>query len=724
MNSTTLRLLPILFFCISLQAFGINNTIYIGKHSRISEIAMEKLGKNLQFSVKPLSDLERGNKDGQEITLLNIKNDQDWIRKHQLSIGNIKPEGYQLLKDRSSICLVGGDERGLMHGILDLRDYLSEGGQLNSIKPKLRNAHFPFRAIKFNLPWSSYRYGESLQLHYETVRDTLFWRSFLNMMADNRFNALTLWNLHPFTFMIQPKNFPEANQFTGQEFADWQQFWHTLFRMAKERGIETYIVNWNIFTSPGMTEAHNVANYKDEKEWNYGYTPADTSQIIIDYTRQCVTQTINEYPNLTGIGTSVGERMKMPIDDAMAWIKKTYIEGIKQADRKVKFIHRAPFSVSPVEARKYIESYTNIKNIDYPIIMEFKFNWSHGHSSPYLSITHGGKINDQYWNPKPTNYRMAWMMRNEDFLMLNWGNTDFIRKQIQVNDLKDITMGYFLGSETYIPAKEYRMSPDVHFNWKYAFQKQWEFYQMWGRLLYNPQLPDSFFVDQYTQRYGKPVAKKMFEAMKLGSEMPLQLASFYQGTWDFTLYCEGFLNGLQIYRNYKEPGEAFINVKEMITHPVLDKRYLNINEYTNLKLNDKPIKNEEITPPKLAEKMEQNGNQLIQLCSELNHLPAKDSVNFNIELNDLKTWAYLSLYFSEKLKGAMFLDEAVKTKSKDLQKKSMEHLTTAAGYWKEIMNSTQQYQEVSLLHIRTFKFHWKYYYPKVLKDIEIAKSSL
>ena len=227
--------------------------------------------------------------------------------------------------------------------------------------------------------------------------------------------------------------------------------------------------------------------------------------------------------------------------------------------------------------------------------MEFKFNWSHAHSSPHLSITHGGRIKDQYWNPRPTNYQMAWMMRNEDFIMLNWGNADFIREHIAVNG-QDFVAGYFVGSETYIPAKEFRMKAGVPYDWKYAFEKQWEFYQMWGRLLYNPDLPDDFFIDQFALKYGEDVGAKMFEALQLGSRMPLALASFYQGTWDFTLYCEGFLNGGQLYRNYKESTKAFINVEEMITHPTLDQRYLSIDEFTDRKIGNELIREEEITP--------------------------------------------------------------------------------------------------------------------------------
>src|ERR1035441_3896369 len=107
--------------------------------------------------------------------------------------------------------LTGGGERGAMYGLLDVAEQLRLAGSLSKIPQRTVRPRMGFRAIKFNLPWMSYRKGEALQLHMETARDLNFWRSFLDMMAENRFNTLTLWNLHPFTFMIRPKNFPEAS---------------------------------------------------------------------------------------------------------------------------------------------------------------------------------------------------------------------------------------------------------------------------------------------------------------------------------------------------------------------------------------------------------------------------------------------------------------------------------------------------------------------------------
>lgn len=141
---------------------------------------------------------------------------------------------------------------------------------MRNVEEKLSNPRFEFRAIKFNLPWSSYRPSENpaMSLHTETCRSLRFWQRFLDMMAENRFNVLSLWNLHPFTYMIRPKGFAEACPFSDKELAQWQGFWRRLFSMAKERGIETYIVNWNIVVSPEFAKAHEVT------ERHYNTVPA------------------------------------------------------------------------------------------------------------------------------------------------------------------------------------------------------------------------------------------------------------------------------------------------------------------------------------------------------------------------------------------------------------------------------------------------------------------
>src|SRR5690606_14468733 len=162
------------------------------------------------------------------------------------------------------------------------------------------------RGNKHSLPWETDRPRSALSQHYGTARDLKYWEAFLDMMVENRFNAISLWNLHPYTFMVRPKNFPEASPRSEKEQAEWQRLYREIFRMAKERALDTYIVHWSIFVSRELARAHDVARVNFYPHY---YVPGDTSEIVRRYLRESVKQVLEEYPDLDGIGISHGEGM-------------------------------------------------------------------------------------------------------------------------------------------------------------------------------------------------------------------------------------------------------------------------------------------------------------------------------------------------------------------------------------------------------------------------------
>jgi hypothetical protein len=124
------------------------------------------------------------------------------------------------------------------------------------------------------------------------------------MLVDNRFNVITMWTLQPFTYMIQPRNFPEASPWTPAELEEWRGLYRDIFRLAKERGLDTYVVHWNIFVSEAFAKAHRLAG---QNFYPHYYVPGDTSEVVKRYLRESVKQTLEEYPDLDGFGVSHGE---------------------------------------------------------------------------------------------------------------------------------------------------------------------------------------------------------------------------------------------------------------------------------------------------------------------------------------------------------------------------------------------------------------------------------
>lgn len=643
-------------------------------------------------------------------------------------------EAFSIAKDKKTITISGGDERGIIYGCLDVAESISNKTSLLALKNKQQKPHLALRAVKFDLPWDTYRHSTALDLHDQTCRDTAYWKAFLDMMAENRLNSLSLWNLHTYPFLIKPKNFPEASPWTDTEMKEWQTLFHTIFRMAKERAIDTYIIPFNIFVTPQFAKAHNVAMNNLEHHF---FVEGDTSEIVKRYTRECVTQMLEEYPDLTGIGLTLGEGMAgMTPQQREDWMKETIIEGMRQAKRKSKLIHRIPFSsttgslgITSIETEKLtrqaIEEEYDMGFTDGPIWADLKFNWSHAHSTPKLIKVHGGKLYDTYFNPVPQKYKITWTARNEDFFCLRWGVPAFVREHVLTNS-QPYVGGYFIGSETYIPAKDYFTIDSINLPWKYAFERQWLFYKIWGRLLYDPSETDAIFQSEFIRRYGKK-ANNLLEASSLAGKTPLRLASDFDLGWDFTLYSEGMM----ALDNSKKRVE-YISIDRLINQPTLDTDYISVKDYVKAVQTKQSFAKNKTTPLALASMLEKDCNKALQLIQSIQ--PGTDKALL-YELADIQTWANLGLHFAEKLKGAVALQTYRTSGDEKNKQAAIQHLQIALQYWDKVVSITRPlYKDMPLVHYSEqdgkpwqendhLRFHWQLIRPDVAKDVETAKNA-
>jgi hypothetical protein len=644
-------------------------------------------------------------------------------------------EAFSIKTEASAISITGGDETGLIYGSLSITEDLRNGVPLQKIKSKTELPKLPFRAIKYDMPWDTYRHSYALDLHSESCKDVNYWKAFLDMMVENRFNVLSLWNLHPYVYMIKPKTFPEASPWNDSEMKQWQNLFRSIFRMAKERGIDTYVIPFNIFVSPEFAKAHNVA--MDNLDHHF-FVNGDTSEIVKRYTRECVAQLLQEYPDLSGMGLTLGEGMGgMTPQQREDWMKATIIEGMRLAGRKSKLIHRIPFSsttgslgVTSIETeqltRKGIEQEAAMDFIIDPVWADLKFNWSHAHSTTKLIKVHGGKLWGAYFNPVPEDYKITWTARNEDFFCLRWGVPSFIRSHINANSPAYVG-GYMIGSETYIPAKDYFTNPKIKVNWKWAFERQWLFYKIWGRLLYNPATPDAIFKAEFIRRYGKE-GTNLLEASSLAGKVPLRLASSFDFTWDFSLYSEGFM---ALDNTVKRVD--YISIDRIINQPPIDPGYVSIAEYVKTLSSGGAFISSRITPDLVANLVENDCRKALALVDKIN---TTNNTALMFEVADIKAWANIGLHFAEKIRAGIALQNFRTKGGEGNRQTAVKHLENALKYWDAVIGITRPiYNDMPLTHyseqngVRSKEnqyllFHWEKLRPDLLKDIEVAKNAV
>lgn len=710
----------ILFVCVSLATMSMAQRVFV----EVSQPSARS-----RYATRQLAEALRS----QRYTITTDARQADHVVRLAVDSGSLAPEAYRIDQQGKQLTITGGDERGLIYGVLGVTEDLRNAVPLKRIRDRREQPYLALRAIKFDLPWDTYRHSEALDLHYATCRDTLYWRAFLDMMVANRFNALSLWNLHPYTYMIRPTNFPKATPFNDAQLREWQTLFRAIFRMADERAIDTYLVPFNIFTSPEFSKAYNV-NPQLNNLTHQHFTDGDTSDIVRRYTRECVTQVLQEYPQLTGFGLTLGEAMGgMTPQQRENWMGATIIEGMRQAGRKTKLIHRIPFSsttgslgVTSVETekltRKSIEREGALPFIEGPIWADLKYNWSHAHSTPTLVKVHGGKLYDTYFTPNPTAYKITWTVRNEDFFCLRWGVPDFVRAHIAATH-QPYMGGYFLGSETYIPAKDYFTTPGGRVDWQYAFERQWLFYKLWGRLQYNPQTPDAVFGAEFVRRYGASAAP-LLKASALASATALRFASSIDFTWDFSLYSEGMM-AFDSLKNV-----AYVSVKQQMTQPPLDPTYVSVADYVQTTQAGRSVGPKKVSPLQLAAQLETDCQKALKLVQ-----PIRVASNRSLlyEVADVKIWAYLGLHLAEKLRGAVALQTYQITGNRAQQQAAIARLRTALRHWDEVVAITRPlYNDMPLVHLteqkghtwaenNKLRFHWAYLRPAVANDITFAE---
>ena len=352
-----------------------------------------------------------------------------------------------------------------------------------------------------------------------------------------------------------------------------------------------------------------------------------------------------------------------------------------------------------------------------------KFNWSHGHSTPKLVKVHGGKLGDTYFKPLPTNYQIVWQVRNEDFFALRWGVPDFIRQHIAQNGTQHYVGGYFVGSETYIPALDYFTAIDSRSNWKYAFERQWLFYKLWGRLLYDPTTPDAVFAGGIHAPLRRDRRGRCSTPTRWPRTPSCGWHRSFDSRWDFTLYSEGFL-ALQ--------GEEtnYIGVDALIKQPTMDPDYVSVADYVKTVRAGGRFAADRITPDKLADaaRARQSPRARARQATSTHAAIPRSSTKSPM----CSTWAYLGLHLAEKLRGAIALENFRAGGKPDDQQRAIAHLSKALAHWDEVIRITRPlYRDMKLTHYNGNSFdanpnnlfHWALIRDEVAQDVEVARQA-
>jgi hypothetical protein len=657
---------------------------------------------------------------------------------------SLRPEGFALLQAGSGnareLWVVGADVAGEMYGGLELAEEIQAFGVDGVPLLTQKNPYMPLRGTKFNLPLDvrtpSYTdMSDSAQAALATIWDFEFWRAYLDQLARDRYNFVSLWNEHPFPSMVRVPEYPdvaladvlrstapfdEDYPTTGTGLVTPQmltrvevlrkltidekiEFWRRVMRYAKERNIDFHLITWNIFT-------YGV-------DGKYGITDAIDNPKTVDYFRASVRAMFRTYPLLRGIGLTTGENMGEATFEAKeSWAFATYGQGTLDAaraepGRRFRFIHRQHQTRAGDIARTFrplVES----PNIDF--VFSFKYAQAHA-----LSSTRQTFHTD--FAQSLGGLKTLWTLRNDDALMFRWAAPDFVREFIQ-NIPAEKSAGYYLGSDMWVWAREF-LDKQPATPRQLEIDKHWLHFLLWGRLGYDPTLDNERIVSLVGQRFPGVDAKRLLDAWQNASLIYPLLTGFHWGEFDFQWYIEGCRS---------RPGPAqtasgFHDVNRFITlgvHPATDN--ISIPAYVAGVLHGKAPAG---TPPlELAGRIAARADAALNTLKALPPLharqpapPTPSSDELHRTLGDIRAMAHLGKYYSFKIRGATELALFRATSAPAHQERAIQSLSEAARAWRAYTHQASAQYRNPVWTNRVGIVDWAELTAAVDHDIAIAR---
>jgi hypothetical protein len=628
---------------------------------------------------------------------------------------------------RRTITVQGVDAAGAMYGGLDIAEAIRTG-TLDALKDSDHTPHIARRGIKFNIPLDlrtpSYTdCSDAAQANIPEMWERAFWTAFLDAMARHRYNVLSLWSLHPFPSMVKVAEFPEVAlddvwrtraklddnfSFSGvgyvrpEMLADHEvvkrltmdekiAFWRWVMQQAADRGIQLYVFTWNVFTFGA--------------EGKHGITDDVGNETTKKYFRASVREMVKTYPLLAGMGITAGEGMPHKMDSKVkeAWLWETYGEGVRDAlkdDPKRVFgmIHRFHWTAQS----EILEAFK-----EYPGPFEFSFKYSVAHM---YSITNPPFIQPLLEGLAPG--RKTWLtVRNDDIYTFRFGDPVYARDYIRNMPPPDKMAGFYMGPDGYTWGRDFlERSPDSGKH-PLVMEKQWYAFKLWGRLAYEPSLPDSHFERMLAARHPKASSQQLFRALQEASKVMPLITRFFWGDIDLKWYPEACLS--------HPKSKGFYTVRHFmdgISMPGAN--VLCIRDWRASLAARTPM--EGASPLQIAEALERAATETLAALDALREA-AKQDAELQKNVNDCEALAWLGRYYASKIRGACALALFDTNSATSEQESALRLLGDALSNWKKYA-AIRDAHYVPALYNRVGYVDITALTEKVAADIEIARN--
>jgi hypothetical protein len=617
-------------------------------------------------------------------------------------------------KNNKSVWVISGsDDTGLMYGLLDVAERIgwSAGPKspMSEVTEITEQPDVSERAV--SLYTMNRRYWES------RFYDETYWARYLDMLAQNRFNSMVVifgyengGFLAPcYPYFFDTEGFPDVTMvgITPQEQKRNLDALNRLIQMAHDRGIRFTVGIWDHIYRGGVQGGGAAGADVVSDKPVHGLVWGVNSDNLTSYNKTALAKFVKLVPDLDAIQFRMHNESGLKRNEQVGFWQDVF-KMIKEVSPDLSLDLRAKELPEAV-----VQSALDV-GVKFRITTKY---WMEQMGLPFhttqrnperstLRHTYGDIL--RY----PQQYKMHWRLwTGGTSRILLWGDPGYVRRFAESAHLYNGD-SYEVNEPlaTKMEAQPHDAEPFELLNpqyqyYDYEFERYWHFFQVFGRIGYNPETSPDVWQKEFEMRFGKDAAPFIEEALHKASWiLPRIVASTQpyskfpttrgwvekQRLGDLPDYANAPGSDLRQFANFDEEAQILIEGGE--TAKILPSMTSRWFEHTSSEINDLILKAE-------------------------NAIGSNRSKEFDSTITDLKILSNLAMYHSRRIPAAVNYRLFERTGDLWVLDRALAHEYNAIEAWRQIVASAGDvYAEDLMMGVREAEYmnmihrqsgHWK-----------------
>lgn len=620
-----------------------------------------------------------------------------------LSICRIQEEG------RNTVVLCGGGPVGLMYAALDTAERIGWATEQEDlfahVDPASESPCLTDRGIS--------TYTMQRRLFEQRLHDESYWEHYFDMLAESRINSYVIIfgyenggfmaPLYPYFFDVE--GFPDVQLYgiTDQQQAKNTAALSRLIAIAHTRGIRVTAGIWDHIyrggvQGGGIAGASELAGQKAPH-----LVHGVTTENLASYTKAALRKFLAVFPDIDGIQFRMHWESGLTRKETPAFWRDVFamlreLRPDIQIDLRAKGLPDEVIEDAIAQGLPFrIATKFWMEQLGLP------FHPTHVNPQNQKDRRHGYADLLRY----PKEYEIQWRIWSGGTArFLLWGDPQYVRrfvhsarvyggKSFEVNEMLATKM---LGEPH--DAEPFELLTPPYRHYKYEFERYWHYYQVWGRVSYNPAVSSELWKREFRQRFGPDAGPRVMESLHAASNiLPRIVAASYNYRYfpttrgwaemmrlgDLPEYAKGTGTDVEQFQSYEDAATQLL-----------------ADQFTAKRT---PIQTSQWFTD-VAERILANVDAANSSAQDLEGPAARE---FRATATDLKILAHLAKYHASRMKAAVWYNVYLQSKDGFALDHCIADESQAIDEWRKIIDSAGDVYPKTLkfgVHRVGFSWHW------------------